>query len=164
MNGLVGFQAWEDGTPRSLWVSHLHSAIVYLADVQLLRLSCLIVWGVTFFVAIATFKQWASFSYTRPIGLFITYLLFPAICVVVYTVSQLVLVIRTLDDRWVIGDIIFGIAFYVVGCVLLFAFSTRICDAVSHYIDGVFFFSLCMLLTVMMVYKVRKIVKRHEKG
>lgn len=121
---------------------------------QLLRLSCLIVWGVTFFVAIATFKEWASFSYTRPIGLFITYLLFPAVCVVVYTVSQLVLVIRTLDDRWVIGDIIFGIAFYVVGCVLLFAFSTKICDAVSHYIDGVFFFSLCMLLTVMMVYKV----------
>jgi hypothetical protein len=72
----------------------------------------------------------------------------------VYTVSQLVLVVRTLDDRWVIGDIIFGIAFYVVGCVLLFAFSTKICDAVSHYIDGVFFFSLCMLLTVMMVYKV----------
>lgn len=155
MNGLVGFQAWEDGTPRSLWVSSikkkpLSSSLI----IQLLRLSCLIVWGVTFFVAIATFKNWASFSYTKPIGLFITYLLFPAICVVVYTVSQLVLVIRTLDDRWVIGDILFGIAFYVVGCVLLFAFSTKICDAVSHYIDGVFFFSLCMLLTVMMVYKV----------
>lgn len=122
--------------------------------VQLLRLSCLVVWGVCFFVSIATFKSWASFSYTRPLGLFVTYIVFPLVCVVFYMVSQLILVIRTLDDRWVIGDIIFGIAFYVIGCVILVAFSNTICNAVSHYIDGVFFFSLCMLLTVMMVYKV----------
>ena len=140
MNGLVGFQAWEDGTPRSLW---------------LLRISCLVVWAVCFFVSIATFKNWASFDYTKPLGLFVTYLVFPLVCVVFYIVSQLVLVIRTLDDRWVIGDLIFGIAFYAVGCILLVAFSNTICSAVSHYIDGVFFFTLCMLLTVMMVYKVR---------
>jgi hypothetical protein len=72
---------------------------------------------------------------------------------VIYIVSQLILVVRTLDDRWVIGDIIFGVAFYVIGCVLLLAFSITICDAVSHYIDGVFFFQLCMLFTVMMIYK-----------
>jgi hypothetical protein len=62
-------------------------------------------------------------------------------------------VIRTLDDRWVIGDILFGVGFYAVGIVLLLAFSVTICDAVSHYIDGVFFFQLCMLFTVMMIYK-----------
>lgn len=28
-----------------------------------------------------------------------------------------------------------------------------ICDHVDHYIDGLFVFSLCMLLSVMMVYK-----------
>ncbi len=48
---------------------------------------------------------------------------------------------------------LFGIAFYAIGVVLLLAFSVKICNAVSHYIDGVFFFSLCMLLSVMMVYK-----------
>lgn len=68
-------------------------------------------------------------------------------------ITQLLLVVRTLDDRWILGDIIFGTAFYVIGCVLLFAFSNKICDAVSHYIDGVFFFTLCMLLAVMLVYK-----------
>jgi hypothetical protein len=120
---------------------------------QFLRLSCLAIWGLCFFISIATFNGYASFSYTKPVGVFIMYLIFPVACVIVYTVSQLVLVIRTLDDRWVIGDIIFGIAFYVIGCVLLFAFSIKICDAVSHYIDGVFFFTLCMLLSVMMIYK-----------
>jgi len=37
--------------------------------------------------------------------------------------------------------------------VLLFAFSVTICDAIKHYIDGLFFFTLCVLLSVMMVYK-----------
>jgi len=56
---------------------------------------------VTFFVSIATFNGYASFSYTKPMGLFIVLLLFPIICVAIYVVSQLILVIRTLDDRWV---------------------------------------------------------------
>ncbi|KAL7418790.1 Chitin synthase, class 7 [Cryptotrichosporon argae] len=138
INGFVGFQLYEDGTPMSLWS---------------LRLSCLVVWAVCFFVSIATFKSFASFSNTKPTGLFITYLVFPCAVAVIYIASQLLLVVRTLDDRWVIGDILFGVGFYVVGCLLLLAFSTKICDAVSHYIDGVFFFQLCMLFTVMMIYK-----------
>ncbi|THH03622.1 hypothetical protein EW145_g6134 [Phellinidium pouzarii] len=138
VNGFVGFQFAEDGTPLSLW---------------LLRISCLVVFGVSFFVAIATFKQFAGFKYTHPIGLWIVYILWPLICTVVYVVSQLVLVFRTLEDRWPIGDIIFGTAFFVVAQVVLFAFSVTICDAVEHYIDGLFFFALCMLLSVMMVYK-----------
>lgn len=58
-----------------------------------------------------------------------------------------------MDDRWPIGDILFGIAFFTVAQLVLFAFSNMICDAIKHYIDGLFFFQLCMLLSVMMVYK-----------
>ncbi|PPQ83835.1 hypothetical protein CVT25_000894 [Psilocybe cyanescens] len=138
INGFVGFQFAEDGTPLSLWF---------------LRISCLVVFGVSFFVAIATFKQKFGFNYTKPIALFIIYLLWPIICVPIYIVSQLILVFRTLEDRWPIGDIVFGTAFFAGGQVLLFAFSVTICDAIKHYIDGLFFFSLCVLLSVMMVYK-----------
>ena len=113
----------------------------------------LVVFGVCFFVAIATFKQFAGFKYSKPIGLWIIYLIWPVVCVVVYTISQLMLVLQTLEDRWPIGDIVFGVAFYTIGQVLLFAFSVTICNAIKHYIDGLFFFSLCMLLSVMMVYK-----------
>ena len=118
-----------------------------------MRLSCLFVFGVSFFVAIATFKSFAGFKSTAPIGLWIIYILWPAVCAVVYIVSQLVLVFRTLEDRWPIGDIVFGMAFFVVAQIVLLAFSVTICDAVEHYIDGLFFFTLCMLLSVMMVYK-----------
>jgi len=138
INGFVGFQFAEDGTPVSLWF---------------LRISCLVIFGLGFFLAIATFKQFAGFKYDKPIALWIIYILWPLICSVVYIVSQLLLVFRTLDDRWPIGDIIFGTAFFTVAQVVLFAFSVTICDAIKHYIDGLFFFELCMLLSVMMVYK-----------
>ena len=72
---------------------------------------------------------------------------------VIYIISQLILVFRALEDRWPIGDIVFGTAFYAIGQVLLFAFSVTICNAIKHYIDGLFFFTLCILLSVMMVYK-----------
>ncbi|KAG8935903.1 Chitin synthase, class 7 [Tulasnella sp. 418] len=138
INGFVGFQFAEDGTPLSLWF---------------LRLTCLAVFGVSFFIAIATFKGIAGLNYLKPIGLWIIYIIWPAICAIIYIISQLILVIRTLDDRWPIGDILFGVGFFTVAQVVLFAFSTTICNAVKHYIDGLFFFTLCMLLSVMMVYK-----------
>ncbi|KAH7908160.1 chitin synthase III catalytic subunit-domain-containing protein [Hygrophoropsis aurantiaca] len=147
VNGFVGFQFAEDGTPVSLW---------------LLRISCLAVFGVSFFVAIATFKSLASFSPTSPTALFIIYLIWPIICVVIYIVSQLILVFRTLDDRWPLGDIIFGTAFYAIAQVLLFAFSVTICNAIVHYLDGLFFFTLCVLLSVMMVYKYWDSITRED--
>jgi hypothetical protein len=138
INGFVGFQFAEDGTALSLWF---------------LRISCLVIFGIGFFIAIATFKSFASFSFQKPVALWIIYILWPLICTPIYIVSQLILVFRTLEDRWPIGDIVFGTSFYVVGMVLLFAFSTTICDAIKHYIDGLFFSELCVLLAVMMVYK-----------
>lgn len=94
-----------------------------------------------------------GFQNTKPLGLWIIYILWPLVCAVIYVVSQLILVFRTLEDRWPIGDIIFGTAFFTIAQILLFAFSATICDAIKHYIDGLFFFTLCMLLSVMMVYK-----------
>ncbi|KAL1952369.1 hypothetical protein VTO73DRAFT_1518 [Trametes versicolor] len=147
INGFVGFQFAEDGTPLSLW---------------LLRISTLVVFGVSLFVSIATFKKIAGFDYAKPIGLWIIYILWPLVCTVVYVVSQLVLVFRTLEDRWPIGDIVFGAAFFTVAQVILFAFSVTICDAIKHYIDGLFFFTLCMLLSVMMVYKYWDSITRED--
>jgi len=147
INGFVGFQFAEDGTPLSLW---------------LLRIACLLVFGACMFIAIATFKNIAGFTFTKPLGLWVVYILWPLICAVVYIVSQLVLVFRTLEDRWPIGDIVFGTAFFTIAQVILFAFSVTICDAIKHYIDGLFFFTLCMLLSVMMVYKYWDSITRED--
>jgi len=138
VNGFVGFQFAEDGTPLSLWF---------------LRLTSLLIFGVTFFISIATFKSIASFSNLKPTALWVVMYIFDFICVIVYIVLQFLLVLRTLDDRWPIGDLLFGTAFFAIGQVILYGFSIEICDAVQHYLDSLFFFELCTLLSVMMVYK-----------
>jgi uncharacterized membrane protein YhaH (DUF805 family) len=112
-----------------------------------------VLFALGFLVAFATFKGAAGMSPTKTQGLWIVQLLFPAVCVVIYVVSQVVLVLRTLDDRWPLGDITFGVLAFVAACALMFGFSTQICVAVKHYIDGTFFGVLCLLFSVMMIYK-----------
>ncbi|KAH8834073.1 chitin synthase III catalytic subunit-domain-containing protein [Flagelloscypha sp. PMI_526] len=104
--------------------------------------SVLFLFAVGFFIAIADFQGFAGFSKTKPLGLWIIYILWPIVCVTVYVLTQLVLVFKTLDDRWPIGDIVFGTVSFVLAQVLLFAFSIEICTTIKHYID-----------CVMMVYK-----------
>ncbi|KAK8035115.1 hypothetical protein PG993_010110 [Apiospora rasikravindrae] len=138
INGFVGFQLYEDGTPLSVW---------------LLRLCSFAAFVISFLVSLATFKSWAGLGPVNTVGLFTVLYLLNAIELVVYVVMQVMLVSRTLQDRWPLGDIAFGVFFFVVGQVLLYAFSSTICNATSHYLDGLFFATICNLLAVMMVYK-----------
>lgn len=137
----------------------MHSALItrlsltYHLPEQFLRISTLVLFAVGLFVAIATFKGIAGMSPTKQMGLWIMELLFPVICVAIYVLSQVVLVLRTLDDRWPLGDIAFGCLAFIAACVLMFGFSDQICNGVKHYIDGTFFGALCFLFAVMMVYK-----------
>lgn len=139
INGFVGFQLYEDGTPTSLWM---------------LRLSSFAAWLISFFVSLATFKSWAGLGPTNTIGLFTVLYLLNAIQLVIYVVLQVLLVVGTLEDRWPLGDIAFGVFFFIAGQVLLYAVSTTICDGTAHYIDGLFLATIGNLLAVMMVYKV----------
>ena len=120
---------------------------------QSFRISSFVVWLITAFLAIATFKSVGSLSPSNAAGLWVVEFIFCGACAAIYTVLQFVLVLRTLDDRWPLGDLLFGLFFFAAGLVIQFGFSVQICDAINHYIDGLFFNSLCSLLAVMMVYK-----------
>lgn len=139
INGFVGFQLYEDGTPLSLWM---------------LRICSLAAFAISFLVSLATFRGWAGLGPTNTVGLFVVLYLLNAIQLFIYVGMQILLVTRTLRDRWPLGDIAFGIFFFVAGQVILYAFSSKLCNAVSHYLDGLFFATVCNLLGVMMVYKV----------
>ncbi|KAH8843703.1 Chitin synthase, class 7 [Pyricularia oryzae] len=138
INGFVGFQLYEDGTPLSLWM---------------MRICSIVAFAITFLVSLATFKSWVGLSPSNTIGLFVVLYLLNAVQLFVYVVLQVMLVVRTLHERWPLGDIAFGVFFFVLGQVILYALSTPICEAVSHYMDGLFFATTCNLLGVMMVYK-----------
>ena len=139
INGFVGFQLYEDGTRQSVWLIRGCSAGMFLVSGA---------------VSILTFKGKAGLGPQNTIGLFVVLYLLNGICLLVYIIMQVVLVANTLQDRWPLGDIAFGVFFFVVGQVILYVFSDTICNGVQHYLDGLFFATVCNLLAVMMVYKV----------
>jgi hypothetical protein len=147
INGFVGFQLYEDGTTLSVW---------------LLRLCSLAMFIVSGAISLLTFKNWAGLEAKNPIGIFVVTYIVNAIFLFVYAVSQIILVIGTLEDRWPMGDIVFGIFFFVIGQVILYVFSEQICDGVQHYLDGLFFATICNLLAVMMVYKYWDSITRED--
>ncbi|OQO14517.1 Chitin synthase export chaperone [Cryoendolithus antarcticus] len=138
INGFVGFQLYEDGTTLSVWLLRGSSVVMFL---------------ISFAVSLLTFKAWAGLGPENTIGLFVVVYLFSALFVFVYFVMQILLVIGTLQERWPLWHIGFGAFFFVIGQVILYVFSKTICDNVAHYMDGLFFATVCNLLAVMMVYK-----------
>lgn len=139
INGFVGFQLYEDGTPLSMWT---------------LRITSVLAFALSFLVSLGTFKSVAGMGPDNTIGLFVVLYLLNAIQLFIYAGMQILLVTRTLHDRWPLGDIAFGILFMIIGQVILYAFSAKICSAASHYFDGLAIATVCNLLGVMMVYKV----------
>ncbi len=139
INGFVGFQLYEDGTTLSVWLVRIASFAMFL---------------ITGLISLATFKSWAGLGPTKTIGLFVVLYLVSGVEILIYIIMQIILVVNTLQDRWPLGDIAFGAFFLVIGQVILYVFSNTICNAVQHYLDGLFFATICNLLAVMMVYKV----------
>jgi len=138
INGFVGFQLYEDGTTLSVWLLRVCSTIMFL---------------VSFAVSILTFKSIGGLGPTNTIGLFVVVYIFSALFIFIYVVMQALLVVGTLQERWPLGHIAFGVVFFIIGQVILYVFSTSICNGIEHYLDGIFFATITNLLGVMMVYK-----------
>ncbi|RAO70469.1 uncharacterized protein BHQ10_006481 [Talaromyces amestolkiae] len=138
INGFVGFQLYEDGTNLSVWLLRASSAGMFV---------------ISFIVCLFTFKGWVGLDPANPVGLFVVVYVLNAICLALYVGMQLLLVWGTLDDRWPLGHIALGVFFFVAGQVLVYAFSATICNKIQHYLDGLFFGTVCNLFAVMMIYK-----------
>lgn len=138
-NGLVCFQFWEDSSRKSL---------------MLLFTVCFLWFVVNFVVSLVTFKSWNTALDDRTTTtLFVVSYVINAIILAVYVVSQLILVFFALDSYWSLGAIILFTFFFVAGQILVYVFSQTICVNSKHYVDGIFFGSVCNLSALMMVYK-----------
>ncbi|PNS19345.1 Chitin synthase export chaperone [Sphaceloma murrayae] len=147
INGFVGFQLYEDGTRLSVW---------------LLRTCVVALFAISFAISILTFKSVAGLSPTNTVGLFVVLYLFNGIFLAVYVVMQVLLVVGTLQERWPLGHISFGVFFFVIGQVILYVFADQVCEGVQHYMDGLLFATVCNLLAVMMVYKYWDSITRED--
>ena len=140
VNGFVGFQLYEDGTRRSVW---------------LLRGASILMFVIAGGVSLLTFLgSGGGVGPENTTGLFVVLFLVNAVCLVVYVAMQIVLVANTLQDRWPMGHIASGVFFFVAGQLMAYVFGQKICEGAEHYLDGLFFATICNLLAVMMVYKV----------
>lgn len=139
INGFVGFQLYEDGTTLSVWLLRLSSLGMFLLGGG---------------ISILTFQSWAGLSPTRTLAMFIVVYILNALSLFIYVVMQIILVVNTLQDRWPLWHIGFGVLFFTAGQVILYAFSDTICEGVQHYLDGLFFVTVCNLFAIMMIYKV----------
>ena len=137
-NGLLYFQYWEDGSRVSMWVVRILSTCWFI---------------VNFFVAAATFNNWGSLNNKDTTALFVVSYIMNAILLALYVLSQAILSIFALRLLWSFGALCLGVFFFVAGQVLTYAVSYIICTRVNHYIDGLFFGSLCNIFTLMMIYK-----------
>ena len=139
INGFVGFQLYEDGTTLSVWLLRVCSSVMFL---------------ISFAVSMLTFQGWGGLGPENSVGLFVVVYIFSALFLAVYVAMQLILVVGTLQERWPLLHILFGVLSFIFGQIILYVFSRTICDNVEHYMDGLFFATLLNLLAVMMVYKV----------
>ncbi|CAH2351763.1 chitin synthase export chaperone [[Candida] railenensis] len=138
-NGLLCFQFWEDGSRKSRF---------------LLRIISFAWFACNYIISIITFKSWGTLLNDGSTEvLFVVSYIGNALLLAAYFVSQIILVIFALDSYWPLGAIFLSAFFFVTGQVLAYVFSENICEGLSHYIDGIFFGSLCNIFAIMMIYK-----------
>eukprot|EP00835_Amoeboradix_gromovi_P000205 NODE_7_length_48057_cov_0.322240.p14 type:complete len:286 gc:universal NODE_7_length_48057_cov_0.322240:21419-22276(+) len=129
-NGLVPLQLIEDGTNKSM----------------------IILWTIyAVCVALGAVVGFITFNSNGTI-VFLLINLVPLLIVVLYSCIQVYIVLTRLDNKWPLGALVFGLLFFVIAIGFLFT-SDLVCIQASHYLDGLFFTALFMLLAVMMLYK-----------
>lgn len=139
--GFLGFRLWEDGTNKSMWF---------------IRLTSLAFGVLSFFIALLTFQDWiknGTLDRSNTTGLFVVCYILNAIFLLTFIISQIILALFLIKNYWVIGVIALTVISFIAGQLFLYAFSRQICEGVKHYLDGLFFASLCNLFSNMMLYK-----------
>lgn len=90
MNGVVGYQLLDDGTPLSLGLLLLSAGALFIG---------------TGYIALDTGFRWTGHfdsslaAPNRNIGLYVLYLLFPLLCLVGFFIAETNLVLRVLGEK-----------------------------------------------------------------
>lgn len=160
LNGIVGFQLLDDGTPLSLGLILVSAAALFIG---------------TGYIALDT-----AFSYSghfdpsmrgdnRNVGLYVLYQLAPLVFLAAFFILETVLVLRVLGEkkpmrtfceRYGGYDTNLVVLVYLLGAALLFAIgqifqyviSTHICSGTNGKINGALFETLFTLLAVVMTW------------
>lgn len=143
LNGLVGYQLLDDGTPIS---------------VGLLLISAVIVFVGTGYIALDTGFSWTGYwDDTLPLpnqayALYTLYQLAPLVFLVVFFCLESYLVLRILGERKPMLYLLGAALLFAIGQVFQYVISVHICSGTDGKINGGLFSTLFTLLSVVMIW------------
>ncbi|MCJ1285342.1 hypothetical protein MMC26_004682 [Xylographa opegraphella] len=143
LNGVVGYQIMDDGTPFSLGLILLSAIAMFIG---------------TGYITLDTALSWThhfdlSLTYpNRNIGLYVLYQLAPLVFLVLFFLLEAYLVLRVLGERKPMLYLIAAVILFAIGQIFEYVISKYICSGTSGKINGTLFETLFTLLSVVMVW------------
>ncbi|KAJ4401707.1 hypothetical protein N0V91_007748 [Didymella pomorum] len=143
LNGLVGYQLLDDGTPISM---------------GLLLISAVILFVGTGYIALDTGFSWTGYwDDTLPLpnqayALYTLYQLVPLVFLFIFFCLESFLVLRVLGERKPMLYLLGAVILFAVGQVFQYVISVHICTGTSGKINGGLFETLFTLLAVVMIW------------
>ncbi|GAB1313265.1 hypothetical protein MFIFM68171_03475 [Madurella fahalii] len=143
INGIVGYQLMDDGTPLSLGLT-LGSGLVWLIGVGYIALDTGFDWT----------RYWATSADlpNRHIALYVLYLLLPLLWLVLFLALETVLVLKVLGETRPMIYLATAAVVFAVGQIFNFVISPYICNGTTGAIDGSLFQTLFTLVSVVLVW------------
>jgi hypothetical protein len=143
LNGVVGYQLLDDGTPLSVGLMAASAAILFIG---------------TGYIALDTGYNWTGYfqasttGNNRNIALYVLYQLAPLVFLFVYFCLETLLVIRVLGERKPMIWLASAALLFAIGQIFNYVVSVHICHGTSGKIDGALFETLFTLLAVVMIW------------
>ncbi|EME48150.1 hypothetical protein DOTSEDRAFT_69928 [Dothistroma septosporum NZE10] len=143
MNGAVGYQLIDDGTPLSLALIFGSAVVLFVG---------------TGYIALDTGFSWTGYfdstlnDPNRAYALYTLYQLVPIVFLFVYFVLQTVLVLRVLGEVRPMYFLVAATLLFIIGQIFQYVISVHICNGTSGKINGGLFETLFTLLSVIMIW------------
>ncbi|KAK0788398.1 hypothetical protein LTR91_016789 [Friedmanniomyces endolithicus] len=144
MNGAVGYQLVDDGTPLSIGLIFGSAAVLFIG---------------TGYIALDTGFSWTTYwdsaldAPNRTYSLYILYQLVPLVFLVVFFILETVLVLRVLGEVKPMGYLIGAALLFAIGQIFQYAISVHICSRTNGAINGGMFETLFTLFSVVCIWQ-----------
>ncbi|KAF2238315.1 hypothetical protein EV356DRAFT_507415 [Viridothelium virens] len=144
INGAVGYQLLDDGTPFSIGLILLSAAALFI--------------GVGY-ICLDTGFNWTGFwnsstqgPLNRDYALYTLYQLIPLVMLFVFFVLESLLVLRILGERRPMLYLVAAMLLFAIGQIFQYVISVHICTGTGGKINGGLFETLFTLLAVVMIW------------
>ncbi|OCK95624.1 uncharacterized protein K441DRAFT_658332 [Cenococcum geophilum 1.58] len=143
LNGIVGYQLLDDGTPMSIGLIFVSSLILFIG---------------TGYIALDTGFSWTGFWNStlsppnRSYSLYTLYQLAPLVFLVVFFLLEAFLVLRILGEKKPMIYLGSAALLFAIGQIFQYVVSVHICNATNGGINGGLFETLFTLAAVIMIW------------